>query len=143
MTPVIRIDDEVIGELKKRAIDLGLVFEPPNATLRRVLGLDSAVIGEAAGNTIAAAPATRAGKRQRFGRFHTATPVRDTATGQVYPSKYKAGLAFVREFPNTGVKYVWYPLIRKYPGRFVEVATGQSTLETYRGSSLAERGVRK
>ncbi len=41
MTPVVRIDDEVMNELKKRAIDLGLVFEPPNATLRRVLGLDA------------------------------------------------------------------------------------------------------
>ena len=111
--PVIRIDDEVMGELKRRAIDLGLVFEPPNHTLRRVLGLDSA-------------PATRVSKQQRFGRFHTATPVRDTKTGQVYPSKYKAGLAFVHEFPNTGAKYVWYPLIRKYPGRFVEVATGRA-----------------
>jgi len=43
MAPVIRIDDAVMDELKKRAIDLGLVFEPPNATLRRVLGLDAAV----------------------------------------------------------------------------------------------------
>lgn len=41
MTPVIRIDDEVMDSLKKRAIDLGLVFEPPNATLRRILGLDA------------------------------------------------------------------------------------------------------
>jgi hypothetical protein len=41
MTPVIRIDDEVMSELKKRATDLDLVFEPPNATLRIVLGLDS------------------------------------------------------------------------------------------------------
>ena len=41
MPPVIRIDDEVMHELKKRAIDLGLVFEPPNVVLRRVLGLDS------------------------------------------------------------------------------------------------------
>ena len=40
MTPVIRIDDEVMNELKKRAIDLGLVFEPPNTTLRIALGLD-------------------------------------------------------------------------------------------------------
>ncbi len=44
MTPVIRIDDEVMDELKKRAIDLGLVFEPPNATLRRVLGFDSKAV---------------------------------------------------------------------------------------------------
>lgn len=43
MTPVIRIDDEVMDELKKRAIGLGLVFEPPNATLRIVLGLDGRV----------------------------------------------------------------------------------------------------
>ena len=40
MTPVIRIDDQVMEELKKQAVNLGLVFEPPNATLRRVLGLD-------------------------------------------------------------------------------------------------------
>lgn len=41
MAPVIRIDDEVMDELKKRAVDFGLVFEPPNATIRKVLGLDS------------------------------------------------------------------------------------------------------
>jgi len=44
MTPVIRIDDEVMSTLKKRAIELGLVFEPPNTTLRRVLALDSQVL---------------------------------------------------------------------------------------------------
>lgn len=41
--PVIRIDDEVMDELKKRAIALGLVFEPPNVTLRRILGLNEKV----------------------------------------------------------------------------------------------------
>ncbi len=41
MTPVIRIDDEVMDELKKRAVNFGLVFEPPNTTLRRVLSLDA------------------------------------------------------------------------------------------------------
>lgn len=40
MTPVIRIDDEVMGELKKRAIDLELVFSTPNEVLRAVFGLD-------------------------------------------------------------------------------------------------------
>ena len=40
MAPVIRIDDQVMDELKKQAVNFGLVFEPPNATLRRVLGLD-------------------------------------------------------------------------------------------------------
>jgi len=134
MTPVIRIDDEVMSELKKRAIDLSLVFEPPNAILRRVLGLDSKVlIEEVAGNAIVplqprpvVPAATSAGKKPIFGTVHTAMAVKDTATGQVYPSKYKAGMAFTREFPNVGVKYVWYPLIRKYPGRFVEVATGKA-----------------
>lgn len=48
MTPVIRIDDQVMDELKKRAVALGLVFEPPNATLRRVLGLDSRDFSEKA-----------------------------------------------------------------------------------------------
>ena len=114
MMPVIRIDDEVMSELKKRAIDFGLVFEPPNATLRRVLGL---------GESSATTPIP---KRQLFGTEHTATPVKDTTTGQVYPSKYKAGLAFKDEFPGVDKKHVWYPLIRKYPGRFVEVATGRA-----------------
>ena len=41
MTPVIRIDDQVMDELKKGAMDFGLVFDPPNTTLRRVLDLDA------------------------------------------------------------------------------------------------------
>jgi hypothetical protein len=40
MTPVIRIDNDVMEELKRHAIRLGLVFESPNATLRAILGLD-------------------------------------------------------------------------------------------------------
>ncbi len=40
MTPVIRIDDEVMDALKKRAVDLGLVFSTPNEVLRAVLGID-------------------------------------------------------------------------------------------------------
>jgi len=40
MSPVIRIDDAVMVELKRHAIRLGLVFESPNATLRVILGLD-------------------------------------------------------------------------------------------------------
>jgi hypothetical protein len=43
---VIRIDDEVLAELKKRAIDFGLVFEPRNATLRKLLGLASQTASE-------------------------------------------------------------------------------------------------
>ena len=39
MTPVIRIDDEVMDELKKRAIDFELVFSTPNEVLRAVFGL--------------------------------------------------------------------------------------------------------
>jgi hypothetical protein len=120
MTPVIRVDEEVMGELKKRAIALDKVFEPPNTILRIFLGLDLKVQPKTA------APTTPVGKRGIFGTSHTATPVRDTTSGQIYPSKYKAGLAFVREFPNINRRWVWYPLIRKYPGRFVEVATGKA-----------------
>jgi len=37
--PVLRVDDDVWEELKQRAVHLGLVFESPNAVLRKVLGL--------------------------------------------------------------------------------------------------------
>lgn len=40
MTPVIRIDDEVMNGLKKKAVDLGLVFSTPNEVLRAIFGLD-------------------------------------------------------------------------------------------------------
>jgi len=36
---VLRVDDEVWEELKKRAVHLGLVFDTPNAVLRKVLCL--------------------------------------------------------------------------------------------------------
>jgi len=39
MTPVIRVDDEVMNELKKKAIELELVFSTPNEVLRELLGL--------------------------------------------------------------------------------------------------------
>ncbi|AII60220.1 hypothetical protein X793_05575 [Dehalococcoides mccartyi CG4] len=38
--PVIRIDAEVLEALKRHAVDMGLVFEPPNTTLRKILSLD-------------------------------------------------------------------------------------------------------
>lgn len=40
MTPVIRIDDEVMEEIKKRAIELDLVFGTPNEVLRAIFALD-------------------------------------------------------------------------------------------------------
>lgn len=40
MTPVIRIDDDVMEALKRHAVRLGLVFESPNTTLRALLNLD-------------------------------------------------------------------------------------------------------
>jgi len=40
MTPVIRIDDQVMEELKKKAVNMGLVFGTPNEVLRDMLGLD-------------------------------------------------------------------------------------------------------
>ncbi len=39
MTPVIRIDDEAMGELKKKAIEFELVFSTPNEVIRTLLGL--------------------------------------------------------------------------------------------------------
>lgn len=110
--PVVRIDDQVLSELKKRAVELGLVFKPPNDTLRRMLGLDP----DLPPPVISFVP-----KKPRFGTARKATPVKDTATGQVYPSKYKAGLEFRREFPTVAGRYLWYPLVRRYPGRFVEI----------------------
>lgn len=41
--PTIRVDAQVMDELKKRATTMGLVFKPPNSTLRKVLGLDGDV----------------------------------------------------------------------------------------------------
>jgi len=38
--PVIRVDNEVWEELKKRAVHLDLVFDSPNAVLRKMLGLE-------------------------------------------------------------------------------------------------------
>ena len=125
MTTVIRIDDEVRNALKRRAVEFDLVFEPPNSVLRRMLGLDTNAIAKERGEGPANLIQSQRDKRQPFGKFHTAMAVRDTITGQVYLSKYKAGLAFKNEFPNIGDKYLWYQSIRKYPGRFVEVATGK------------------
>jgi len=42
MSPVIRIDDDVMNELKKRAVDLDMVFSSPNDVLKAVLGLTTA-----------------------------------------------------------------------------------------------------
>ena len=41
MAPVIRIDDEVMSELERRAYQWRLVFGTPNQALRRLLGLDN------------------------------------------------------------------------------------------------------
>ncbi len=40
MSPVIRIDDEVMKALKERAVKLGLVFSTPNEVLRALFELD-------------------------------------------------------------------------------------------------------
>jgi formyltetrahydrofolate synthetase len=38
MTPVIRIDEDVMEELKKKAIELNMVFNTPNEVLKVILG---------------------------------------------------------------------------------------------------------
>jgi hypothetical protein len=123
MTPVIRVDDEVMAELKERAISLDLVFRPPNAVFRVILGLDSAA------KYLTAASSAPVEKHPRFGTDRVAIAVKDTTTGKVYPSKYKAGLAFVREFPDTKKGYLWYKATHRYPGRFVEVSKAASYLD--------------
>ena len=40
MMPVIRIDDDVLGELQSRAVEFNLVFGTPNQVLRQILGLE-------------------------------------------------------------------------------------------------------
>lgn len=40
--PVMRVDDEVLDALKKKAIELDLVFSTPNQVLRNIFGLDKA-----------------------------------------------------------------------------------------------------
>jgi len=42
MAPVIRVDEEVMDELKNRAVKLSFVFGTPNDVLRAVLGLSNA-----------------------------------------------------------------------------------------------------
>ena len=40
MTPVIRVDDEVMEKLMEKAIDFHLVFPTPNEVIRKILSLD-------------------------------------------------------------------------------------------------------
>ena len=45
--PIARLDDEVFEQLKKRAVEEGLVFGSPNDVLRVILGLNYSVEGTA------------------------------------------------------------------------------------------------
>ena len=44
MTSTIRIDEQVMEELMKRAVDLGMLFPTPNEVLREILGLSKGEI---------------------------------------------------------------------------------------------------
>ena len=44
MTSTIRIDEQVMEELMKRAVDLGMLFPAPNEVLREILGLSKGEI---------------------------------------------------------------------------------------------------
>lgn len=48
-----------------------------------------------------------------------AEPVRDTKTGTVYPSKYKAGLAVATEYGFVADQYAYFKIIQKDKTRFV------------------------
>ena len=39
--PLIRIDDAVMAELKKKAVELDMVFATPNMVLRKILKLET------------------------------------------------------------------------------------------------------
>ena len=55
MVPVIRIDNQVLEELKKEAIHLGQIFGTPNEVLRAILGLDvheNTLVDEVVGKVI-------------------------------------------------------------------------------------------
>lgn len=43
MPPVIRIDDDVMNEIKRRAVEYNMVFSTPNDVLKRSLGLEKTV----------------------------------------------------------------------------------------------------
>jgi len=126
MAPVIRIDYEVMNELKKRAKELDLVFEPPNITLRVILGLDKKVpVEELTMDKATSITADTQCAKERFGKNHSAKVIRDTKTNREYSSMYKVALAFPNEFPAIDRKYACYAIFRKYPGRFIEVKTGR------------------
>ena len=132
MSTVIRIDDEVMAELKKRAVEYGLVFQPPNSTLRIVLGLDIKTNPEEAINNSSSncaqpnnSPVAKEDATQKDNKDNSAVRIKDMVTGQVYASKEIVGMEFSRELSNIAAEFRWYALIRKYPGRFVEEDTGQ------------------
>jgi hypothetical protein len=56
---------------------------------------------------------------QRFGAEHARKAVKDTQTGKVYPSLYKAGKELAAEFGLDPLnQQVWYQIQKKAPERF-------------------------
>ncbi|MCX5990928.1 MAG: hypothetical protein NTZ04_01135 [Chloroflexi bacterium] len=106
MAPVIRIDDEVMTELKKRAIELGLVFEPPNATLRRVLGLalEHFVAGVASTTEVPVDPGAKMASKDE------GESMKRAATLVIHAPRYQVGKkSFEAVFSSrTGVGYIIY-----------------------------------
>lgn len=88
--PTIRIDDDVMRDLQRRALDLGLVFRTPNDVLRSVLGLDekpaAARSADARSTDRDAAAATRPAAGS--------TPIRRTRTA--------SGSVLLRQHQDTG-----------------------------------------
>ena len=54
-------------------------------------------------------------------------PVKDTLTGEVYPSKYQAGKALANRFGlDPKDNFVWYKILKMAkPGRFIDMRTGK------------------
>ncbi len=68
MNPIVRIDDEVMDALRKKAIELNLVFESPNTTLRKVLGLDTKTLPGKVGSNPGESELNNASKEAQEGK---------------------------------------------------------------------------
>jgi hypothetical protein len=74
-----------------------------------------------------------------FGGKRVRSPIRDTKTGAIYPSKYQTGKALAAEAgTNSTDRFAWYKLISRFPERFVEV-TSERGGEVYKGGESKGR----
>jgi len=67
--------------------------------------------------------------KAKFGGKRGATPTKDTQTGLLYESKSAVGKALAAENGlDPDDHYVWYELIKRFPGRFVDCNEQESAI---------------